>query len=120
WFNHPDANPDLAELGAVGLLGSLTYSWPMLRIVVEASRRALVHNRSLAGEIRDAHPHASIDVVEMGVPDMAPVSVGGRQIRTRHGIAEDAVVFTAFGKVTPEKRVWEAMRALAFVAEAAP
>src|SRR5215216_2775600 len=30
WFNHPDANPDLAELGAVGLLGSLTYLWPML------------------------------------------------------------------------------------------
>src|SRR5687767_9899653 len=23
WFNHPDANPDLAELGAGGLLGSL-------------------------------------------------------------------------------------------------
>ena len=38
WFNHPDANPDLAELGAVGLLGSLTYLWPMLRIVVESSR----------------------------------------------------------------------------------
>ncbi len=39
WFNHPDADKDLAELGAVGLLGSLTYLWPMLRVVVESSRR---------------------------------------------------------------------------------
>ena len=59
WFNHPDANPDLAELGAVGLLGSLTYSWPMLRIVVESSRRVLVHNDWLAEQIREAHPEAS-------------------------------------------------------------
>ncbi len=53
WFNHPDANPDLAELGAVGLLGSLTYLWPMLRIVVESSRRVLVHNDWLADQIRE-------------------------------------------------------------------
>ncbi len=43
WFNHPDANPDLAELGAEGLLGSLNLLWPMLRVVVESSRRVLVH-----------------------------------------------------------------------------
>ena len=72
WFNHPDANPDLAELGAVGLLGSLTYLWPMLRIVVESSRRILVHNDWLAEQIREAHPEAAVDVVEMGVPEPAP------------------------------------------------
>src|SRR5687768_8647106 len=68
-FNHPDANPDLAELAAVGLLGSLTYLWPMLRIVVDSSRRILVHNDWLAEQIRDAHPEASVDVVNMGVPE---------------------------------------------------
>ncbi len=119
-FNHPDANPDLAELGAVGLLGSLTYLWPMLRIVVEPSRRVLVHNDWLADQIREAHPGATVDVVEMGVPEPAPRPEARRQIRSRHGIAEDAVVFTAFGKVTPEKRVREAMRALASVTESAP
>ena len=113
WFNHPDANPDLAELGAVGLLGSLTYLWPMLRIVVESSRRVLVHNEWLAEQIREAHPEATVDVVEMGVPEPASRPGARQQIRARHGIAEDAVVFTAFGKVTPEKRVREAMRALA-------
>lgn len=118
WFNHPDANPDLAELGAVGLLGSLTYLWPMLRAVVESSRRVLVHNDWLAEQIREAHPEAAVDVVDMGVPE--PVSrPGARQhIRARCGVSEDAVVFTAFGKVTPEKRVREAMRAMATLAVA--
>src|SRR5262245_5371492 len=35
-FNHPGANPAVAELGAVGLLGSLTYLWSMLRVVIES------------------------------------------------------------------------------------
>ena len=120
WFNHPDANPDLAELGAVGLLGSLTYLWPMLRIFVASSRRVLVHNGWLAEQIREAHPEATVDVVEMGVAEHASRPGVRQQIRARHRIAEDAVVFTAFGKVTPEKRVREAMRALASIAETVP
>lgn len=120
WFNHPDANPDLAELGAEGLLGSLTYFWPMLRIVVESSRRVLVHNEWLADQIREDHPGAAVDVVEMGVPEQAPRDGARAQIRAKHGIAADAVVFTAFGKVTPEKRVREAMRAMASISQAVP
>ena len=120
WFNHPDANPDLAELGAVGLLGSLTYLWPMLRAVVESGRRVVVHNEWLAGQIREAHPTAAVDVVSMGVPAAAPRSGARREVRSRHGIPEDAVVFTAFGKVTPEKRIREALGALTAVAQAAP
>ena len=120
WFNHPDAHPDLAELGAVGLLGSLTYLWPMLRVVVEASRRLLVHNAWLAEQIREDHPAAAVDVVDMGVPEPAPRPDARRQIRSRYGIPDDAVVFTAFGNVTPEKRVREAMRALAAIAPGAP
>jgi glycosyltransferase involved in cell wall biosynthesis len=119
-FNHPDAHPDLAELGAVGLLGSLTYLWPMLRVVVESSRRVLVHNEWLAEQIREGHPRAAVDVVEMGVPTPVPQADARHRIRSRHDIAEDAVVFTAFGKVTPEKRVREALRAFALVAEGVP
>lgn len=119
-FNHPDANPDLAELGAVGLLGSLTYLYPMLRSVVEGSRSVLVHNHWLAEQIRDAHPGATVDVVEMGVPAHAPRSGARRQIRSRHGIPEDAAVLTAFGKVTPEKRLRETIRAMASVVESVP
>ena len=74
WFNHPDAKKDVAELGAVGLLGSLTYLWPMLRVVVDGSRHLLVHNDMARREIRDAHPDAAVNVVEMGVPAPAPRS----------------------------------------------
>ena len=73
---------------------------------------SLVHNDWLAEQIREAHPEAAVDVVEMGVPEPASRPDARRQIRARHAIAEDAVVFTAFGKVTPEKRLREAMRAL--------
>lgn len=120
WFNHPDANPDLAELGAVGLLGSLTYLWPMRRIVVESSRRVIVHNDWLAEQIRESHPDAAVDVIDMGVPEPASAPDARGRIRSRYRIADDAVVFTAFGKVTPEKRIREAMRAMAAVADAVP
>jgi glycosyltransferase involved in cell wall biosynthesis len=119
-FNHPDAHPDIAELGAVGLLGSLTYLWPMLRTIVESSRRVVVHNDWLAREIADTYPAAVVQAIDMGVPEPAPRSDARQRIRSRHGISEDAVVFLSLGKVTPEKRIREAMRALAAIAETVP
>ena len=119
-FNHPDAPPDLAELGVSGLLGSLTYMWPMLRIVVESARHLVVHNEWLAGQIREAHPRAAIDVVDMGVPATAPAAGARDGIRSRHGIADDAVVFMTLGKVTPEKRTREALRALGSIVDTVP
>lgn len=119
-FNHPDVHPDVAELGASGLLGSLTYLWPMLRIVVESGRHIVVHNEWLAGQIRETHPRAAIDVVDMGVPESAPAPGARDRIRSRHGIADDAVVFMTLGKVTPEKRIREVLRALGAIADAVP
>jgi glycosyltransferase involved in cell wall biosynthesis len=120
WYNHPDADPDLAELGAAGLLGSLTYLWPMLRIVVESSRCVVVHNAWLAEHLRETHPGAAVAVIEMGVPDPAPHTAARPQMRSRWSIPEDAVVFMAFGKATPEKRIREAICAIASIAEAIP
>jgi glycosyltransferase involved in cell wall biosynthesis len=120
WFNHPDSHADLAYLGSSGLLGSLTYLWPMLRTVIESSRYVLVHNQWLADQIREAHPRTAVDVVEMGVPESAPRMGARQEVRSRHGIAEDAIVFMAFGRVTPEKRIREALRALATIADAPP
>lgn len=54
WFNHPDANPDLAELGAVDLLGSLTYLWPMLRM---SSSRAAAWSRTIIGSPNRSERH---------------------------------------------------------------
>ena len=119
WFNHPEAHPDVAELGAEGLLGSLTYFWPMLRTIAESSRMLVVHNAWLAGQMETVHPAARVSIIAMGVPppdvDAMPDSV-----RARHGVREDAVLFVAFGKVTPEKRIAEAIRALASIAATVP
>ena len=120
WFNHPAANPEVAELGAEGLLGSLTYLWPMLRIVVETSRAVLVHNDWLAQQIRETHPEVRVETVPMGVPEPATRPEARELTRARYGIPSEAVLFLALGRVTPEKRIREAVRALAAIGQSAP
>jgi glycosyltransferase involved in cell wall biosynthesis len=116
----PEARPGMAEIGIAGLLGSLTYLWPLRRVVVDSARAIVVHNKWLADAIREESPAAHVRVVAMGVPDdPAPVDARAR-MRERHGIASDAVVFTAFGTVTPEKRIPLAIRALAALAPSLP
>ena len=119
-FNHPDAARDIEELGVVGLLGSLTYFWPMLRGVVAASRRILVHSNWLADEVREIQPDAMVSVVDMGVPALKPKPGARQRIRRRHNVADDAVLFIAFGRVTPEKRIREAIRAFAAIQDGCP
>ena len=119
-YNHPDAKQALADLGAAGLLGSMTYLFSMLRVVVESSRRLVVHNHWLAEEIRQAHPGTDVEIIEMGVPEPSPRAHARRLIRSRHGIAENAVVFTALGKATPEKRLREVLHALASLSGTEP
>ena len=119
-YNHPDADPDVTELGISGLLGSLTYLWPMLRAAVVSSRRVLVHNARLAQQIHEHQPEAPIDIAEMGVPAHTAMPDARQQIRSRWRIADTAVVFMALGNVTPEKRLLEALHALASISEAVP
>jgi len=78
----------------------------------------VVHSRWLAREIHDDQPDACVDVVEMGVP--APVAGvnDGQEVRARHGVPVGAVVFAAFGELTPEKRIAQALRAVASIAAA--
>src|SRR5688500_15002295 len=83
-YNHPDVNADVAELGAEGLLGSLTYLWPMLRTVVESSRLVLVHNARLADDVRLAHPQTRVEVATMGIPSPSPRDGAAASIRMRH------------------------------------
>lgn len=119
-FNHPAAAADLAELGIAGLLGSLTYLWPMRRVIVESARLIVVHSHWLAARILEEHPDARVNVVEMGVPAPAGRADAGEIVRARHGIPADAILFMAFGKVTPEKRISQAIRALAATLNAVP
>ena len=112
-YNHPDADLSVTELGIAGLLGPLVQLWPMRRVVLASSRSVLVHNSRLAEELREEDAHIAVDVVEMGVPEpLAPAGMRER-LRTRFELPPSAVLFAAFGKVTPEKRISQALRALA-------
>jgi glycosyltransferase involved in cell wall biosynthesis len=119
-YNHPDAHPGLTDLVIAGLGGSLYYLWPMLRVPVEAARLVAVHNRWLATRLLEAFPTARVTVIRMGVPDpLTSVAVVAPEIRRRHGVPEDAVVFAAFGRVTPAKGLTRVLTALAQLGDAA-
>ena len=119
-YNHPDADPCMTELGVAGLLGALTQLWPMRRVVLASSRLVLVHNTRLAEELREEDADVAVDVVEMGVPEQPALAHMRELVRTRFGLPRDAVLFAAFGKVTPEKRIAQALRALAALTPETP
>ncbi len=92
----------------------------MLRTVVESSRLIVVHNDWLADRIRQAHSHVTVQVVEMGVPEPVASPRARETVRTRHRIPAGDVLFLSLGKVTPEKRIGEAIRALAAMSGPVP
>ena len=118
-FEDPDGDAGLLDM--VRYLGPLTYEWPMVRAVVEGARLVAVHNVWFAEELAEAHPGAPIDVVEMGVsgPSGDPTAAAAT-VRARHGIPPEAVLFAAFGGVTPEKRIPEILSAVQAVARTLP
>jgi len=114
-YNHPDAPDHLPDLIESTLGGSLYYLYPMLGWVVRTARLVAVHSEGLAGDIRAAHPGVEVRTLPMGVPDpVTPASLDAATvIRRRHQVPEGAVLFAAFGLVTPEKRISVALRGLA-------
>ncbi len=119
-YNHPDVRPGAAEFAVAGLRGSLYYFWPMTRAVLRSARVAALHNPRVADQCRADCPEARVTTLTMGVPEPRASEGARAAVRARHGIAADAVVFAAFGKVTPEKRLPQALAALAALAKPAP
>ena len=120
-YCYPEASPLLADLVVAGLGATLCYFWPMVHVPVQAARVVAVHNRFLAREIAGQFPGADIRHIHMGVPDpLARVRTPAGEVRRRHGIPEDAVVFGSFGRVTPEKGLSAVLRVLAQVAPSLP
>jgi glycosyltransferase involved in cell wall biosynthesis len=114
-YNHPDAPQHVPDLIESTLGGSLYYLYPMVGWVVRTARLVAVHSEALAADIREAHPGVEVRTIQMGVPDpLAPASRDAAVvIRRRHQVPEGAVLFAAFGLVTPEKRISAALRGLA-------
>ena len=119
--NHPEAPPDVGELVAAGLGGALYQHWPLTRLVIQSARVTVVHNARLAEDLRQQHPAAHIEAIEMGVGDVRETPSHRRlEVRRRHDIPAESLVLTAVGGVTPEKRIPEVIRALGAIAERHP
>jgi hypothetical protein len=121
--NHPDVSADLAELAIAGFDNHLYYSWPMCRLILEASRLTAVHSPPMASQLREHLPHANITTIHLahGERLSAEQTANGRaRVRASYRIANEAVVFGVFGGLTPEKRIPQILDALAATLPYAP
>lgn len=120
---HPEASRDLAELAVKGFDSYLYYTWPMTRLVVQASRVTGVHAAMMRERLLDEVPGARVESLALGHGERlseARAASARAEIRRRHDIQEDAVVFGVFGGLTPEKRVPQVLEAFAATLPYAP
>ncbi len=121
--NHPDVSVDAAELAIAGFDTHLYYSWPMTRLVVQASRVTAVHARLEAEALRDETPGAVVEAIRLGHGErLSPERAEAASARVRGGlgIPSGAVLFGVFGGLTPEKRLPQVLEAFAALLPYAP
>lgn len=118
--NHPAAPADVAEFVIAGLEGPVYYYWPMLRTVIESARLLAVHNGRVAADLEDQCSRTAVMAIRMGVTESTPRSTARSVVRGRHGISPEALVFAAFGRLTPEKRIVQALKGLKSLLPYAP
>ncbi|GIT66674.1 MAG: hypothetical protein Ct9H300mP25_01460 [Acidobacteriota bacterium] len=113
-FSHSDCPTDVAELGVQGLLGNLTYFWPMLGVPMAVARSVSVHNSRLAENLQHHYSHSTINTIRMGVSDPTTAIKDSTRHSTRNilGFSSKHVVFAAYGGLTPEKRIPQILRAV--------
>jgi glycosyltransferase involved in cell wall biosynthesis len=122
-WSHPNVSPDLAELAVAGFDTELYYSWPMTRLIAQASRSVAVHTRAAAAMVQDGAPEVRVEVIRLGhgvaLPDDEKLAARGRG-RSRLSIPKDAFVFGCFGGLTREKRIPQVLNAFAATLAYAP
>ena len=140
-FAHPDAPPGVAEWIIAGLGNPGAPIWPMTAVPLAAARAVAVHFPALAADLREAWPGLDVHVVRHGAPDLrasrgpsselcAPIAHSSElnSIAAPPVVADSAsmtahsseLIVSAFGLVTPEKRVPQILRALAAIRGAVP
>jgi glycosyltransferase involved in cell wall biosynthesis len=121
--NHPETNPDAAELAVAGFDSHLLYEWPFTALVVRASRVTAVHSRLLQRALIEANPGAAIERIRLGhgTPiEPSAVAALGAAARGRLRIPGEAIVFGCFGGLTPDKRIPQILHAFAALLPYAP
>jgi len=116
-YDHPDATPGFVEYAVEGLGGSIYYFWSMLRVVMRTARTIAVHNPRVADDLREQYPDVAIAVIRMGVPAIERTRAARASARRALGLADEAIVFAAFGRVTAEKRIAPILGALGALAD---
>lgn len=121
-FSHSDCPTDVAELGVQGLLGNLTYFWPMLGVPMAVARSVSVHNSRLAENLQHHYSHSTINTIRMGVSDPTTTIKDSTRHSTRNilGFSSKHVVFAAYGGLTPEKRIPQILRAVKKLSQTHP
>ena len=112
-YDHPDAQKDFVEYAVAGLGGPIYYFWSMLRVVMRTARLVAVHNDRVAAELGDSFPGTAIETIRLGKAAPSPRPGARTRMRASLGIPDQSVVFAAFGKLTPEKRIAPIVRAFA-------
>ncbi|MGE3840924.1 MAG: glycosyltransferase family 4 protein [Vicinamibacterales bacterium] len=102
---HPGAPVDVAEFAVAGLSGAPYYLWPLRRIAMEAARLVAVHAEPVARQLSTECPTTGVRTITMGVPEIGPAPS-----------ASSGPILACFGRVTPEKRIEQVLRAFATVA----
>jgi glycosyltransferase involved in cell wall biosynthesis len=121
--DQPNVSPDLAELAIAGFDTHLYYSWPLTRLVAQASRVVVVHSELLADDLRAEVPEARVEHVRLGhgiALSAEEVRSARDEVRRRLGIPAEAVVFGCFGALTPDKRIPQILDAFAATLPYAP
>ena len=121
--NQPDVNRDLAELAVAGFDNHLYYSWPMRRLVVEASRLTAVHTAALATALRSEFPDSALTSIRLGhgtLVNSEDAQDHRARVRQQYGIPAEAIVFGVSGGLTPDKRIPQVLDALAAILPYAP
>jgi glycosyltransferase involved in cell wall biosynthesis len=121
--NHPDANADLAELAVAGFDNHLYYSWPMTRLVIQASRLTAVHTAPVARALRQELPDAAVTSLRLAHGTLltaAQARDARERVRVTYGIPRDAIVFGVLGGLTPEKRIPQILDAIREILPYAP
>ena len=111
-WNHPDVDPDAAELAIAGFDGAYYYMWPMIRDVIAVSRTTAVHALGAAAALQEAFPDEPIEYLTLGEGRDRPFNEAERQrARVALGLSPESIVFGVFGGLTVEKRVPQILRA---------